>query len=52
LQKRRSTCDETGLSVTTIATNALVKDHYFVIVGSNATMVAPCNKQCCLLQKQ
>jgi hypothetical protein len=52
LQKRHSACDESGLSATAIATNALVKDLYVLIMVSNAEKVALRDKQCCSLQKQ
>jgi hypothetical protein len=45
--KRQSTCNETGLSATSIATNELVKDFCVVITESNVGMVAPRNNQCC-----
>jgi hypothetical protein len=52
LQKRHSACDEAGLSVTAIATYALVKDFDVIIAASNANKVTPRNKQGCSLQKQ
>ncbi len=49
--KRHSTCDETGLTATTIATNGLVKDICVVIVRSNIDKVVPHGNQGCLSQK-
>jgi hypothetical protein len=51
LQKHHSACDEACLPAPTIATNASVKDFCVNIAGSNVGLVAPCDKQCCSLQK-
>ena len=47
LQKRHSACDEVGLTVTTITTNASVKDLLCRIAASNVDKVAPRSNQCC-----
>jgi hypothetical protein len=46
-KKCHSTWDEAGLSATAIATNALVKDFYVIIAGSNVNKVAPHGNQLC-----